>query len=155
MDFCGPFINIWSLLSQFPNSLFYGYIPSNKNTTSRCLCDSAENNQKSKFGAQKQVISCCYAFFAILSFKFKSFTARDGRPTKILGTKTTYYVVGKCKYFLPLNTVSLYLLFCTKHSSEISTKPKNIQSGCQPFLSLLSSDSSFPSTSFCIQIIYL
>ena len=28
------------------------------------------------------------------------------------------------KYFLPLNTASLHLLFCTKHNSEISTKPR-------------------------------
>lgn len=28
------------------------------------------------------------------------------------------------KYFLPLKTASLHLLFCTKHSSEISSKPR-------------------------------
>ena len=120
-------MNIQLLLSQFPNSLFYDYIPSNKNTTPRCLRDSAKNNQKSTIWCPEIIISCSYAFFALLSFKFKIFATRDGRPTEIIcASRQLIMRWGNIyrKYFLPLNTASLHLLFCTKHSSEISSKPR-------------------------------
>lgn len=77
------------------------------------------------------------------------FPVRSGRPTRDHSCFKTQPITqwGNFyrKYFL--HTGSSYLLICTKHSYETSTKPKYPTSLLHISFSIVCSDSSFPSIS--------